>query len=53
MSLNNILDNLEGFYGSFPEGEEKLHHQLVIRHMAYARLKEMYRKQLDLINSEL
>lgn len=49
----STLDNLEGFYGSFPEGEEKLHHQLVIRHMAYARLKEMYRKQLDLINSEL
>lgn len=46
-------DSLNGFYGTFPEGQIKLNHQLKIRARAYYRLKEMYCKQLDLINSEL
>lgn len=46
-------DSLNGFYGTFPEGQVKLNHQLEIRTMAYQRLKKMYIKQLDLINSEL
>lgn len=47
------VDNLNGFYGSFSEGAIKLSKELDIRHMAYQRLKSMYRNQLDLINSEL
>jgi hypothetical protein len=47
------VESAEGFAGTFPELRRKYERRAEIQKMAYQRLRQAYRKQLDKITSRI